>query len=122
MGGSYYERPIETTTSTTGASQASQAAMSQRTIHPDCAVETKGRVLTSDAKQPIIICFDVTGSMAEWPQVIYDKMPMLYGQIMSNGYVRTLKLGLLGLCLKLSMIKCQCYTVKSCSMDLYIHI
>lgn len=89
MGGSYYERAIETTSSTTGASAASEAAMSQSSVHTDCRVFSSAdqRMVVSSGAQPIIICFDVTGSMGEWPRVIYDKIPMLYGQIMSNGYV-----------------------------------
>lgn len=85
MGGNFYERDIVTTTSSTGASQASRAALNQSKIHSSCNVS--GKTLVSSSEQPIIICFDVTGSMGDWPRVIYDKLPMFYGQIMSNAYL-----------------------------------
>lgn len=85
MGGDLYARPIVTTSSSTGASQASRTALSQRTIHADC--NPKNKVLTAITTQPIIICFDVTGSMGDWPRVIYDKLPMFFGQIMAKGYL-----------------------------------
>jgi hypothetical protein len=34
-----------------------------------------------------VIAVDVTGSMKEWPAVIYDKLPMFYGQIMMQDYL-----------------------------------
>jgi hypothetical protein len=47
---------------------------------------TRGRVVCA-ATEPVIVAVDVTASMAEWPQVIYDKLPMFYGQIMMQGYL-----------------------------------
>mmetsp|Transcript_17114 Transcript_17114/g.16346 ORF Transcript_17114/g.16346 Transcript_17114/m.16346 type:complete len:80 (+) Transcript_17114:127-366(+) len=38
-------------------------------------------------KNPIVMCIDVTGSMGDWSKIIYDKMPMFYGQLMIQGYV-----------------------------------
>lgn len=41
-----------------------------------------------------MFALDVTGSMGDWPkvfllfiQIIYDKMPMFYGQIMMKNYL-----------------------------------
>jgi hypothetical protein len=86
MGGGFYERPVQTTSSSSGScSQASRAALSQRRIHADCNV--KGKTLVATGGQPIVICFDVTGSMGDWPRVIYDKLPMFFGQVMMKGYL-----------------------------------
>jgi hypothetical protein len=38
-------------------------------------------------KNPIVMAIDVTGSMGNWSKIIYDKMPMFYGQIMMQGYL-----------------------------------
>jgi hypothetical protein len=38
-------------------------------------------------KNPIVIALDVTGSMNDWPKVIYDKLPVFYGQIVQQGYL-----------------------------------
>ena len=37
-----------------------------------------GRI-TCPAEEPIVCAVDVTGSMEDWPKVIYDKLPMFYG-------------------------------------------
>src|SRR5688572_4555721 len=33
--------------------------------------------LTTGCESPLAICCDVTGSMGEWPQVIFQKLPYL---------------------------------------------
>jgi len=87
MGGDYYDREVVQTTSRSGASAASAAALSQKQLHKDCNPQTRGKIKSSTA-QPIIICCDVTtGSMGDWPRVIYDKMPMFYGQILMQKYL-----------------------------------
>ena len=40
-------------------------------------------MLRSDFKHPIVFALDVTGSMGDWAKIIYDKLPMFYGQIMT---------------------------------------
>ena len=44
--------------------------------------------LISYSSNPIVFALDVTGSMGEWTKVIYDKLPMFYGQIMMNNYLK----------------------------------
>merc|ERR1712216_285862 len=44
--------------------------------------------MTCTAANPIVCAIDVTGSMGDFPRVIYDKLPMFYGQIMMQGYLR----------------------------------
>ncbi|MEQ8223628.1 MAG: hypothetical protein ABRQ37_15050 [Candidatus Eremiobacterota bacterium] len=38
----------------------------------------KSNFLKTDALYPVIIGIDTTGSMAEWPKVFFDKLPLLY--------------------------------------------
>jgi hypothetical protein len=41
-------------------------------------VDPKGKLIKSDSTDPIIVAVDVTGSMAEWPGEIFDRLPLLY--------------------------------------------
>jgi len=41
-------------------------------------VNTAGKTITSDSKNPIIIGIDITGSMSKWPFEIFDRMPLLF--------------------------------------------
>ncbi|MDO8628299.1 MAG: hypothetical protein Q7R56_00925, partial [Nanoarchaeota archaeon] len=41
-------------------------------------VDPKGKTLTSQSKNPIIVCVDGTGSMQKWPAEIFDRLPLLY--------------------------------------------
>ena len=41
----------------------------------------------SGSKNPIVICLDVTGSNIDFAKIVYDKMPMFYGQIEEQGYL-----------------------------------
>ncbi len=95
MGGGYYDRDVgmtETETAAPGASaarsqytQVAAAAMSQAGPHPDLL--PAGRFLECPNKSPIVVAMDVTRSRGNDSKVVYDKMPMLYGQIMMQGYV-----------------------------------
>ncbi len=48
-------------------------------------------------KHPIVVAIDVTGSMGNWSKIIYDKMPMFYGQIMMQGYLTDPSLSICGI-------------------------
>lgn len=37
--------------------------------------------LHTDSEAPLVIACDVTGSMADWPKIIFAKLPLLYGQL-----------------------------------------
>lgn len=43
--------------------------------------------IKSNSKHPIIIVLDVTGSNTTLAKIVYDKMPMFYGQIEQKGYL-----------------------------------
>eukprot|EP00696_Hemimastix_kukwesjijk_P005920 gnl/Hemi2/17532_TR5794_c0_g1_i1.p1 gnl/Hemi2/17532_TR5794_c0_g1~~gnl/Hemi2/17532_TR5794_c0_g1_i1.p1 ORF type:complete len:307 (+),score=96.20 gnl/Hemi2/17532_TR5794_c0_g1_i1:91-1011(+) len=95
MGGGYYDRSMApasapaATTSWGGEAAYSVAAAevlaSQQSLHPQC--DPKNRSLTCANQNPVICCVDVTGSMGDWAKIIFDKLPMFYGQIMLQGYL-----------------------------------
>ncbi len=37
-----------------------------------------GKTLRSDSPTPLVVAIDVTGSMGEWPRIIFSKLPVLY--------------------------------------------
>ncbi|MEI6731086.1 MAG: hypothetical protein WCK90_00245 [archaeon] len=41
-------------------------------------VDPRGKTISSDSENPIIVAVDVTGSMAAWPREIFDRLPLLY--------------------------------------------
>ena len=43
------------------------------------SVDPRRAPVVCSAAEPIICAVDVTGSMEDWPKVIYDKLPMFYG-------------------------------------------
>lgn len=61
----------------------------QKQVHPSCDpkrwMEEK---LEVDASNPIVFGIDVTGSMGEWAKIMYDKMPMFYGQLKMQNYLK----------------------------------
>jgi hypothetical protein len=92
MGGGYYDRDVGMTevSEAPGATRAAytqiaQVAMSQTGLHPDLA--PRGRYLVCPSKSPIVVAMDVTRSRGNDSKIVYDKMPMLYGQIMMQGYL-----------------------------------
>ena len=44
-------------------------------------------MIESKSKYPIIIALDVTGSNIDFAKLVYDKLPMFYGQIEEKGYL-----------------------------------
>lgn len=41
-------------------------------------VNTRGKTIKTESKNPIVFAVDVTGSMATWPGEIFDRLPLLY--------------------------------------------
>src|SRR5262249_13920715 len=54
----------------------------------------KDRRLTCAAASPVVYAFDVTGSMGNLPRIIYDKMPLVAGQIAECGYLQDAEISL----------------------------
>jgi hypothetical protein len=88
MGGGYYDRDVGITAESaepTSYTVVAQRAMSQKGPHADLV--PKGRFLTCRARSPIVVAMDVTRSRGDDSKIVYDKMPMLYGQLMMQGYL-----------------------------------
>lgn len=46
---------------------------------PDLArVDPRGKRIVSESANPVVVAVDVTGSMAQWPREIFDRLPLLY--------------------------------------------
>src|SRR5215208_1491505 len=87
MGGGYYDRDVGMTETAEPSSYTvvAQKAMSQKGPHADLV--PKGRFLTCAHRNPIVVAMDVTRSRGNDSKIVYDKMPMLYGQLMMQGYL-----------------------------------
>lgn len=88
MGGSSYDRDVYSSSSYSnwGASNYSTSKMSR--TYMDSSMDPKGRKIRSKSKNPIVIMLDVTGSNINFARLVYDKMPMFYGQIEQQGYLK----------------------------------
>lgn len=86
-GGTYYDRDTDDGYSrgSAGYSKTAEQTLSRRQV--DASLLPKNRRLVCQAKSPIVYSFDVTGSMGNLPKIIFDKMPLIAGQIAENGYL-----------------------------------
>lgn len=93
-GGVWYDRDVTSTRrrSPSGYSDVAEEALSRSKL--DSAVLPKERRVATEAKDPLVYAFDVTGSMGKLPKIIYDKMPMMAGQIAMNGYLKDVAVSL----------------------------
>jgi len=86
--GSYYDRDVTATVKTTGAKGYSDDAERTLTQHSmDPALLPKGWRLECVARNPLVYCFDITGSMGTLPKIIWDKWPGVVGQIEARNYL-----------------------------------
>ena len=86
--GSYYDRDVTATRKTMraqGFSADAERILSQKSIDP--ALLPKGWQLECVAKNPLVYCFDITGSMGKLPKIIWDKWPGIVGQIVARNYL-----------------------------------
>lgn len=87
MGSYSYDRDVYSSSSYSnwGASSYSTSKLSSSTL--DDSVKPNGKVIESSSKNPIIIVLDVTGSNINFSRLVYDKLPMFYGEIEQKGYL-----------------------------------
>lgn len=90
MGGGYYDREVVSSEAAGGYSAQAQAAMSTCALKDQ--VRSKGRDISCDAETPIVVAMDVTSSRGDDSKILYDKLPMFFGQLMLKGYVEDTKL------------------------------
>lgn len=74
---SYSSKPL------VGASAKSR--MSATTLRDNMRPEHR---ISSKTKTPIVFVLDVTGSNIDVARIVYDKFPMLHGQIQQQGYLK----------------------------------
>lgn len=95
MGGGSYDRDVYSESSSSGwgssyngfgISQVSAMKMGRRN-NMDQSLNPVNKVIVSHSRHPIIVVLDVTGSNIDFARVVYDKMPMFYGQIDQQGYL-----------------------------------
>lgn len=92
MGGSSYDRDVYSSSSSSswgnsfGASDYSASKLTRSSL--DSSMKPNGKILESKTKSPIIVMLDVTGSNIDFARVVYDKLPMFYGQIEQQGYLK----------------------------------
>ncbi|MDR0979367.1 MAG: hypothetical protein LBL91_05560 [Lachnospiraceae bacterium] len=93
MGGESYGRDVYSSYSTSngsgsssswGASSIAAAKISSTKL--DSSMNPTGKNLRSTTKNPIIIVLDETGSNIDLARLLYDKLPMFYGQIEQKKY------------------------------------
>ena len=94
MGGNVYDRDVYGSSSSSGwgsdnnfgASSYSASKFTRSSL--DSSMKPNGKILKSKTKEPVIVVLDVTGSNIDFARVVYDKLPMFYGQIVQKGYLK----------------------------------
>lgn len=87
MGSISYDRDVYSSSSydSWGASSYSATKFTRNTI--DNELKPEGKKIKSNSKNPIIIALDVTGSNIDFARLVYDKLPMFYGEIEGKKYL-----------------------------------
>lgn len=96
MGGSSYERDVYPSSSSSSWSSRSSSSFGESSYSKSRlsssilskSMKPNGKILESKTKHPIIIVLDVTGSNINFARVVYDKLPMFYGQIEQKEYLK----------------------------------
>eukprot|EP00760_Papus_ankaliazontas_P004929 PhM_4_TR1227/c0_g1_i1/m.24316 len=88
MGGEYYERAMSDTHDTHAGYSAAADTVFAKKSQADPTTTPSDRTITCEAANPVVVAIDVTGSMGAFPRIIFDKLPMFYGQIMMQGYLK----------------------------------
>lgn len=90
-GGSDYDRDVGHSSSSSGffsgGTSSGNAKIALNNSYMDSSISPFKRTVHSDTQSPITIMLDVTGSNIEFARIVYDKLPMFYGQIKQQGYL-----------------------------------
>lgn len=87
MGSYSYDRDVYSSSSYSNWGSSSYSASKLSSSVLDKSVKPNGKVLELTSKNPIIIVLDVTGSNINFARLVYDKLPMFYGEIEQKGYL-----------------------------------
>lgn len=87
MGSYSYDRDVYSSSSydSWGASSYSKTKFNNTTMSD--SLDPAKKKIVSNSKNPIIIALDVTGSNIDFARLVYDKLPMFYGEIEQKGYL-----------------------------------
>lgn len=87
MGSYSYDRDVYSSSSydSWGASSYSATKFNKTVI--DNELKPEGKKIKSNSKNPIILVLDVTGSNIDFARLVYDKLPMFYGEIEQKKYL-----------------------------------
>lgn len=98
MGGCSYDRDVYGPSSGWGSSSSfmgssvANDALSADSLSMD--MQSCNKRIKSVSKHPIVIMLDVTGSNTNFARIVYDKMPMFYGQIEQKGYLKDFEISI----------------------------
>lgn len=53
-------------------------------MHPDLSSRQE---MNCNHENAVVVALDMTGSMGTWSKIIYDKLPMFFGQLQMQGYL-----------------------------------
>lgn len=87
MGSCSYDRDVYSGSSYSAWGSSSKADEVFTSSYLDDSLKPNGKKIISDSKNPIILALDVTGSNINFAKLVYDKLPMFYGEIESKGYL-----------------------------------
>ncbi|MEK7654284.1 MAG: hypothetical protein AAB345_03310 [Patescibacteria group bacterium] len=87
-GGSFYDRDVTDKSLRTSRGFTSAASDAMSTSRVDAKLLPRSRKLSCKGESAIVYAFDVTGSMGDLPMIIFDKMPMIAGQLVMNQYLK----------------------------------
>lgn len=87
MGGSSYNVGVGRASRGKTYSDDADTKYSSKRKADDSVLVGGERRISTDAKNPIVIALDVTGSMGSSTKIMFDKMPMFWGQIEQKGYL-----------------------------------
>ena len=87
MGSCSYDRDVYSSSSYSswGTSAHSEKIFNRNYLED--SLKPNGKKIISNSKNPIIIVLDVTGSNIDFAKLVYDKLPMFYGEIESKKYL-----------------------------------
>jgi hypothetical protein len=92
MGGGSYDRDVGSSSSSgtfsSGGTSSSSARAAMGSRDQPKSTKVQNRRVESKSESPIVINLDVTGSNIEFARIVYDKSPMLFGQIEQQGYLK----------------------------------
>ena len=87
MGSYSYDRDVYSSSSYDAWSVSGTSKRKLNKVRLEENMLPNGKIIKSDAKTPIVIVLDVTGSNINFARLVYDKFPMFYTELEQKGYL-----------------------------------